>query len=195
MTTKPETPAPSTQTSPGRRCAIKRLGHLRPARILASVDGTAVLEYVLPTGTTSLAFCPADCGRVEGEWLVIPADLVKRNPYGYLRLPRRYLEQMIENGIEWSGKSRSGKAPTPQELLDDAGTHPGQGWTGGPDLYEKTYFGHRLTLNRGEQGWEVSVGELRVGTVNVWDKATSGPWLRGARMAHDAARRLGRGIL
>lgn len=83
--------------------------HAKPAVVLAIQDSVALVEY---TAYDVDALCFVSCTRKSG-----PYAPCWRNAYGYKALPKFWLRAIIDAGVGWSGRSKSGQVPTPAEIL------------------------------------------------------------------------------
>lgn len=96
---------------PGQMIRIERNKMPRPAHVLAVTVREALVEYFLPRGTTGLV--------VVSRWAESPVNskLCRRIPYGYMRMPKKWLLAILRAGTSWEGASRSGQVPHPWEVL------------------------------------------------------------------------------
>jgi len=177
------TASPLSPLAPGDVCRIRSYGSWCPARVLAVIDRTALIEYEIGE-TTSLVIAPrAQSGDVE-TW--------RRNPFGYDRLPLKWLRAIDAAGIEWAGRSKRGAvAPVAQQLNERDLGHPCRGWSWDDNRWEKAYLGHRLTIESRGGKYHAYVGEMRAGT---WSRGSSSGWRLAATGAHKLARKVGKGI-
>ncbi len=97
----------------------------RIARVLAVVGDRALVEYVLPSGITCLAFTLADTTAQVGTAGVAGKGLhplpylgrIDLRPCTYRSLLKRWLVAVIQQSGSWRGNSFRGKVPSPQKIL------------------------------------------------------------------------------
>lgn len=108
-----KSPSAILASAPGATFTIRINQGDRPATVLARDGDIMLVEYVLPGGTTALAFA---------KWRPTSATpsrakRIHRRPCTYNALTKAWLVKIVEQGRVWVGRSSSGQVPRPAELL------------------------------------------------------------------------------
>lgn len=162
----------TTQLQPGQSITFWIQKGWRPGRVLAVIGQEALMEYEMPEGTTSLVFISADTQLTDEH--VAKGTHFTRNPYGYERLPLRWLKAIIDNDMEWLGRSQTGPVLAASELLKKRtrGSASDFGWIDYHTRHERTFRGKTICITVEVWGWTILIdgevlGQLRKGLASL----------------------------
>lgn len=155
------------------------------AKVLAVLNEEALVEYVLPGGTTSLVLANAHASSPLEQW--------RRNPYGYANLPQAWMDALAAQGATWKRITRKSSGGV---TLREAYKAIRSGWEYSKDRSSRTknYKGHILSLRCVSGQWICQVDGKSVYTFLV--KRGRSQWGKGARHLHhyvDSHEKLGLG--
>lgn len=104
---------PPVGLTPGTIVWIYHWGNVFPAHVLAVLEAQALVEILRPGPQTSLAYCSRYPKWVNGhieEWA--------RCPQSYRRLPKKWLQAIVDAGVPWQGFPRFGPVSSAASFLD-----------------------------------------------------------------------------
>ena len=162
----------TTQLKPGQELDFYIQKGFRPGKVLAVIGQDALFEYTMPEGTTSMVFLPVEV--VLSDKSTIETTEHRRNPYGYERLPLKWLRQMVDNKIEWIGVSQAGPVLPASDLLErrTSGNASRFGWIDYYTRHEREFRGRQLCVQVEVWGWTIFIdgeilGHLRKGLASL----------------------------
>jgi hypothetical protein len=87
----------------------------RPAWVLARLGDEALIEYVMPNGTSALRIVSA-AGALAEDWVALRHW--EYRSISYHALPRKWLRELVHTGERWEGLPQQTRMPgTPANEL------------------------------------------------------------------------------